>query len=629
MNRKKWLLLAILMILVTWPESVSAVAWKLSKSFWSEEDEKVYSNFVEKICDSKHGNLTKFIRDPKANPLYGEEDKKFYLYADCADLPYLIRAYVAYKLRLPFSYVSAISGKGGDQRYSNGNRPTDFKDQDYFSGPQNLFSKVTLINSGFYRMSAKTEESDHYPVKIQKESIRPGTIYYDPDGHVAIVAKVMADGRIRVIDGHPDRTISKPWFGAKFTRGTAANGGGFKRWRPLRYTSDGQIKRTSNRNLPDYSADDQYQKRYAFAGNNSMSYYDYVRARLADAAYRLDPLSEFRHMMSDLYEDIVYRAVAVNVCVEKGISRKPHPGSLPWNIYGTDGLWEEFSTPSRDARLKVGFRDFFERTRVMLVETWRKSPQQAMQLAAAMLEHYQQVSPKFVISYLDSSGKTRILTFDDVCNRLFRMSFDPYHSIEYRWGAEPDELALSPDDHTKKRFYELEYRLRNQLDRVYNRNTPLSMGPEQPPEVSVYKLLNSFLQGQLLADPVVVAAVPDVCPDATFPPGMSPAEIQAQKQTAKAEKLAETQKPAVNEKLAETQKPAEAEKYAETERETVEKILPQTHADSEAKNEMPGKTDNEHPTLDDFTNELFSMGDELAAIIISGRHEAGLAKIPE
>jgi hypothetical protein len=110
---------------------------------------------------------------------------------------------------------------------------------------------------------------------------------------------------------------------------------------------------------------------------------------------------------------------------------------------------------------------------------------------------------------------------------------------------------------------------------------------------------------------------------------MSPAEIQAQKQTAKAEKLAETQKPAEAEKLAETQKPAEAEKYAETERETVEKILPQTHADSEAKNEMPGKTDNENPTLDDFTNELFSMGDELAAIIISGRHEAGLAKIPE
>ena len=131
---------------------LEAEAWKLSRNFWAEEDEKIYQKFVNKLGKSKYSSLVKFIRDPKANPLYGSEDKKISLYPDCADLPYMIRAYVAYKLRLPFSYVSEISGNGGDERYSFGNKPKEFKDQDYFSTPQKLFYKVALVNSGYYRM---------------------------------------------------------------------------------------------------------------------------------------------------------------------------------------------------------------------------------------------------------------------------------------------------------------------------------------------------------------------------------------------------------------------------------------------------------------------------------------------
>jgi hypothetical protein len=351
-------LFALLAVLLLAEGQAYASAWKLSRNFWSEEDENAYSEFVERIGDSKYSNLNKFIRDPQANPFYGEEDKKFNLSPDCADLPYVIRAYVAYKLRLPFSYVSAIAGKGGDQRYSRGNKPTSFKDQDFFSSPQQLFGQVTLINSGFFRMGPEVEDSDFYPVKIGKKTIRPGTVYYDPDGHVAIVAKVTEDGRIRVIDAHPDRTISKPWFGAKFTRGSKTNGGGFKKWRPVRYTSDGKIIRTRNHNISDFSAEDQYQRSFSFMGRDGLSFHDYVRMAMSGEGGRIDPVKEFVFMMKDLHEDICYRAEAVNLCIEKGINSRPHPGALPWNIYGTDGVWEEFSTPSRDARLKVAFREF-------------------------------------------------------------------------------------------------------------------------------------------------------------------------------------------------------------------------------------------------------------------------------
>ncbi|GAB4284395.1 MAG: hypothetical protein Kow0029_30950 [Candidatus Rifleibacteriota bacterium] len=522
----KVVLLALVFIILI-NGNLQAAAWKLSKNFWSEEDEKIYENFVMKLGESKYTNLNKFIRDSKANPLYGEEDKKFYLYPDCADLPYLIRVYVAYKLRLPFSYVSSISGNGGDERYSNGNKPVDFRDQDYFSSPQKLFSQVTLVNSGFFRMSAKIDNSDHYPVKIQPESIKPGTIYYDPDGHVAIVSKVTPDGRIRVIDAHPDKTISKPWFGAKFTRGTPQNGGGFKRWRPLRYTSNGQIKRSSNHNIADYSDYDQYLKSYSYKGKSGLSFYQYVRARLASDSSRLNPVEDFRFMLSDLYEDICYRAVAVDICLQKGINKKPHPGSLPWNIYGTDGLWEEFSTPSRDARLKVAFRDFYERTRQMVLNAYAENPTRAFKLARELLAIYDATSPKLTVRYVDSLGKQNVLSFDDVTNRLFRFSFDPYHAAEFRWGAPDSELAASTDDQTKKRFYQLEARLRNQLERVYNQPTPLSMGPENPPEVNVKKWLTSFLQGNPLQDNLAATTI--ASPTCLFPPGQSPAEIQARK----------------------------------------------------------------------------------------------------
>lgn len=502
-NYRKIVALVCLTLLIIGSSMVEAAAWKLSRNLWSEEDEKVYSKFVEAICDSKYSNLNRFIKDPKANPLYGEEDKKFNLSPDCADLPYVLRAYVAYKLRLPFSYTASISGKGGDQRYSKGNKPTSFKDQDYFSSPQNLFSQVTLINSGYFRMAADSQDSDHYPVKISKKSIVPGTVYYDPDGHVAVVAKVTEDGRVRVIDAHPDRTISKPWFGAKFTRGSKTNGGGFKKWRPISYTSGGTTVRTRNHNISDYSAEDQFQKSYSFRGKSGLGYHEYIRQALTDENRGSDPVRDFAFMMQDLYEDISYRAVAVEIAVEKGIHLKPHPGSLPWNIYGTDGLWEEFSTPSRDARLKVAFREFYDRSRQMVIEQEQLDPAAARELAARLLQKYDQLSGQLQIAYVNSAGRKVTLSFADVNARLFDLSFDPYHSIEFRWGARGDELASAGDGETKRRFYDNERRLRNQLERAYNQATPLNMGPENPVDVDIRGWLAGFLQGHRVDSSIV------------------------------------------------------------------------------------------------------------------------------
>ncbi len=230
-------------------------------------------------------------------------------------------------------------------------------------------------------------------------------------------------------------------------------------------------------------------------------------------------------MMQDLYEDISYRAVAVDIAIEKGIHLKPHPGSLPWNIYGTDGLWEEFSTPSRDARLKVAFREFYDRSRQMVIEQDQLNPSAARELAARLLQKYDELSGQLQITYTSSAGRKVTLSFADVNARLFDLSFDPYHSIELRWGARGDELASAGDGETKRRFYENERRLRNQLERVYNQATPLNMGPETPVDTDIRGWLSGFLQGQRVDSSIVAINREVVAPVASE--SSETAEIQA------------------------------------------------------------------------------------------------------
>ncbi|OIP22830.1 hypothetical protein AUK22_10325, partial [bacterium CG2_30_54_10] len=506
---------------------VLAAAWVLSGTRWSDRDEKAYQEFVQAVGESKHGNLNRFIKDPKTNPLYGEEDKKFSLSPDCADLPYQLRAYVAYKLRLPFGYVSDISSGGGDQRYSRRNRPASEKDHDSFDTPQRMFWALTLVNSGYYRMAPNVPDSDTYPIRIQRDSIKPGTIYYDPNGHVAVVFKITEDGRIRMIDAHPDKSLSRPWFGAKFALGTANSGGGFRRWRPQWYSSQGRVLRLDNHNIPDFSASDQYQRRFSFNGADGLSYFDYVRARLSNRGNSVRPLEDFRNMLEDVFEDVKYRGEAVNICIQAGISRKSHPGGLPSNIYGTDGEWEQYSTPSRDARLKVAFRDLFLRAIawIRLAETrdpileYSGGPQQ---LAQELIGIYDSMNQGLRIQYVNSAGKPVSLTFHDVVQRLFDLSFDPYHSIELRWGARDQELASAGDDRTKKNIYERERRLRNQLERLYNVSTGFSLGPEKPVNVDIRGWFAAYLTGQVrpeqeLESPDSAPAIPAVTTVAAVP----------------------------------------------------------------------------------------------------------------
>lgn len=453
---------------------------------WSRTLEDEYSQFVERlgqaVAQRRCRRLDVCLRDPQSNLLFDPQtDPNLTLNVDCGDLPYVLRGYFSFKRRLPFAFVCDVRGEGDDHRYMAHVTPVRSCSWRQYASPRSVLRSMTgEIHSGMYRMAPEIEGSDFYPLAINRRAVRPGTVYYDPNGHVLVVAEVRADGVIYLMDGHPDGSLTWKRFGQAFALGGRGQGGGFKGFRPLRLV-DNQIVRAGNAELSDFDGQSQWDRslRQSNAAREG-GYHGWVRTMLAEAAARPDPVLDFREQLRALCEDIGDRVEAVELAIGARMHKRPHPGELPWNIYGTVGDWELHATPSRDARLKAAFREMHESAASLPPD----SPL-LLQLRAAWVEESAQLACRF--TYRNSLGQPVALSLDDVLVRLFRMSFDPYHCPELRWGAPEGstEIATCPDDETKRDFFLKEQRLRNRIDRDYGAPTPLTSGPEQPPDLDV------------------------------------------------------------------------------------------------------------------------------------------------
>ena len=93
--------------------SAPTTPWRITKTEWSEGDEKGFGDFVAEIARSGCTTTVSCVRS--AANLYHESDPgSFDFHADCAKWEYMLRAYYASKHGLPFSYVSKIAGHGDD-----------------------------------------------------------------------------------------------------------------------------------------------------------------------------------------------------------------------------------------------------------------------------------------------------------------------------------------------------------------------------------------------------------------------------------------------------------------------------------------------------------------------------------
>jgi hypothetical protein len=514
-------------------QGYSSGAYLIHFDRWTEADERGFGEFVRGLGEANCRTVNDCLHS-SGNPFRASDPEGIFFRADCADLPYVLRAYYAWKRGLPFSYVSAVTPLGytRDIRYSrNGNAVAGRRDvlSGSMSGYELLEELRDQISSATYRMHPDLDDPvpDLYSPAITAKSIRPGTLIYDPNGHVATVYRVDPDGRINYVDAHPDNSMTRGFYDIRFVRARPGMGAGFKNWRSAVLVnatrradgtySGGHIVLPRNRDIADFSdeqyfgngprpADDSAWGSGGFRLNGQyLDYYDFVRATLAGGKLEFDPVKEIHDLVDSNCADLHYRGEAVDLAIAAGLQNRAQPNRLPANIYGTDGDWETYSTPSRDARLKTAFKELRDEAQ-RFVTLYRKNDPKLVyrgnDLVADMLAAYDGEAAKCRVSYTRTDGSQVSLGYEDARRRLFRMSFDPYHCIERRWGAaDPVELSTCRDGAVKQAWYAAEQNLRNQIDRTYDAEMDFTLdelrepgkGAAAPPDTDVRAYLLSAM----------------------------------------------------------------------------------------------------------------------------------------
>lgn len=513
------LFIAMLMVAAAVP-AWAGQSWRVTKAEWSEEDERGYSAFIQRLGESGCETPDDCINSD-ANPYRGTDGRGINFNADCADLVYMLRAYYAWKNELPFTYVTGVYARGGgDVRFSpKGNRVAGRRQITGGENGRGIINDIRdSVSSASYRIGPDVDDdpvSDLYPVKVQPGSVRPGTAIYDVNGHVALVYKIGEDGRVFYMDSHPDFTLTRSVYGAQFGRDFPAMGAGFKNFRPIRLER-GRIAIAKNNQIADYSTEQFYgnvdpdprgdwrQSKFAYNGLE-VGFYEYVRIAMAGGKLSFNPVAELKATMKTLCNDLYDRQRFVELAIEAGVDRKPHPERLPPNIYGTDQMeWEIYSTPSRDARLKTAFAAFVgdvQRLIGMWLERDERISYDGLNLKADLQAAYERSADLCTVAYTNSASRRVTLHYPDLVERLFRLSFDPYDCVERRWGASsPDELATCANTPAKNRWYAALQRLRQQVDRTYDARMDFTVkelemrvpgsGSDTSPDVDVKKVID-------------------------------------------------------------------------------------------------------------------------------------------
>lgn len=485
-------------------------AWPVTRQ-WDAAAEQNFSRFVRQLGQARArgdcGTLTSCLASPAANLYFSDEDRTRKLFADCADLPHILRAYFAYKNSLPYVFVWNVEpiAPPTSSIPNPPVRPAGTRSQLGYSSFDALVSGVVnTVYTKMFRMAPETEGNDTFPVEPTRAGIRPGSVYHDPNGHLLVVYDVTPDGRVLAIDGHPDNSLTHQTLGNQYALGKAGYGGGFRDWRPYTLepaeTAGGEprVNWTRNADLKTFDGISQYKGSFDVRGEK-VGLWAYLRSVLTQPGIRMDPLAEFDRAVGDVCQAAKDRMLAVNAALDLRLHLLPHPG-LPDNLYNTDGDWEAYSTPGRDIRFRKQFldlrveaerlvREFHRQPSLFAYEGKTSDLVQSLSYRWSVLGKGKECS----ISYADSKGNNRTLELAALNRRLVTLSFDPYHCPEWRWGAPgiaDGEAALCPPDPVKADLYQSVERHRWATVRDTNSGQPVL--PDAPPQMLVGQKLSQL-----------------------------------------------------------------------------------------------------------------------------------------
>ncbi len=429
---------------------------------WEADTEALFSAFVEQLFnfpieeDHTWPNLSVLLQDRDQNLLFDHfgqnEEERIPLRPDCADLPYFLRTYFAWKMRLPFAFRTCTRGRRGNLPVCEELRTPIWEHER--TDPVEAFRQfiITQVKRGVHSASGRTHPEDSetplYPVPLTREALRPGTVYADPYGHLLVVARWIPQG----IDGYgilvgadaqPDGTVGRRrfWRGSfLFDPDTTHVGAGFKAWRPILYNRREQSYEalenseiTARRGYVPFSMQ-QYE-------GTTDDFYERMEALINPRP--LDPVAVQLSLIDALQEAVSRRVVSVNngeawIASNPGRTMEMPEGGA---IFQTGGPWEEYSTPSRDMRLLIamdtvtGFPDVVRRNPARFGLT----PNNVDEAVTRTVARQREALRERTFTYTRSDQRSQPFSLADVIERRqgFEMSYNPNDCVEIRWAA-PD-----------------------------------------------------------------------------------------------------------------------------------------------------------------------------------------------
>ena len=250
----------------------NSVVWKTTRG-WDSGMETIYSSWINALfqdCDEQASwsALHEVTQNKDRNFLYnylsmGEDDpegkNRVIMEPDCADNPFFLRAYFAWKLGLPFGYHVCDRGYVGHNPQTGQwitNETSSSKNNPVLAFNSFLRSIMNGVHSGTARTALDNENSDYYPVSLEREALRPGTVYADPYGHTLILVSWVPQtkdhpGLLLAADAQPDNTIAiKRFWKGNFLFNTSEVVGepGFKAFRPISF-DNGKLSLMQNEAL--------------------------------------------------------------------------------------------------------------------------------------------------------------------------------------------------------------------------------------------------------------------------------------------------------------------------------------------------------------------------------------------
>ena len=484
---------------------------------WNVANENLYALFVERLFDyaleedRTWTNLHSLLRDADRNLLFDyrglEEDGEIDLAPDCADLPYALRAYFAWKMRLPFGYRRCTRGRGG--RPPNCDEP---------GAGDNLMSRLELpgkggpmqarddieafelflntqlrsaVHSSSGRTSPADDLTDFYPIPLTREALKPGTVFADPYGHFLVLADWVPQGSDKYgmlvgVDAQPDGTIGQRrfWRGTfLFDPDTKGGGAGFKAFRPRLFVEEplqvpapveekaaaaelsaepepaaleaakepaliervGFLEDVENKDL-------RGTRRYT---RFSMQQYKgsaddfYATLEALINPRPLEPKAVLRSLVDALAEAVGRRVISVSNGEKWLGEHDAEVIEMPEgeSIFLSSGPWEDFSTPSRDLRLLISIDTvlgFSGRVRAAPARFLLRK-EELDEKSAELDAVLRSELGQRTFKYMRSDGSAQQLSLQDVVTRaaLFEAAYNPNDCNEVRWAAPPGSAEMA------------------------------------------------------------------------------------------------------------------------------------------------------------------------------------------